>query len=689
MTKHFRTRKPGILLALLFSFACMAAPLPGAGPNLPQAPRQDPAEGKIHRVEWSDDGRHLLFTRKGERLELDLVDKKLKSLGKDKTATPEATRRRARDRRRPEPPTGSRRIPRPGRGHQYMTERSPDGAWYAVCRDWNVLLENDDSGESIAVTEGGNRKFRYGTANWVYGEELRVRHGMWWSKDAKKLVFYKFDEGPVKDFHLATAITEYNTTLHTEGYMKAGAANPVVSLLMYDLESGETTPVETGSGKEYLFDMRLTPDGSELLFNRTDRRQKRLDVMALDFETGKTRIVVTETQETWQENHPLMLFLADGKRFIWETEKTGWQQYELRHLDGSLINTLTRGEYPANRIVLVDEKNSLLFYEASSDDHPLCPQLHSVHLDGRKQKRLTTLPRTHSRYAISPDRKWFTAQFENVETPPSTALYSMSGELVRILAEGPKAKNGLSELFTFKAGDGKTDLFGILHKPADFDPALKYTLIVPVYGGPGSRAVRNTYQSGTRDTRHGVLIARIDNRGTSGRGKAFMGAVYGRLGDVDIGDQAAGVRFLRQRPYVDGARVGIYGHSYGGYMAAIGALKHSDVFRAGVARSAVTDWRQYDSIYTERYMNLPQDNADGYRNGTCANFVEKFDGHLLIMHGMLDDNVHANNAWQLIDALDKARKKYESRFFPKSGHGGGGTDTQWGFFRRYLIDAEL
>jgi dipeptidyl-peptidase-4 len=363
-----------------------------------------------------------------------------------------------------------------------------------------------------------------------------------------------------------------------------------------------------------------------------------------------------------------------------------WKQYELRHLNGKLINTLTRGEYPVMSIVRVDEKNGWLYYKACSDMHPLCEQFHRVRLNGKNQKRLTDLSMNYTRIDISPDGKWFTAQYENVETPPSTALYSTQGKVVKILAQGPKIENNRSELFTFKAIDGVTDIYGVLHKPADFDPNKKYPLIVSVYGGPASRAVSNRYQNGSRDNDRGYLVAQIDNRGTSGRGKAFKAAVYGKLGDVDIQDQADGVRYLRQRPYVDGRRVGIVGHSYGGYMAAMGIVKHPDVFTAAVDRAGPTDWRNYDSIYTERYMNLPQDNLEGYENGTAMNFVENMTGKLLIMHGMVDDNVHPTNAWQFIAALDEAGKKYESRFFPRGTHGFGGNDTQWEFFDRYLME---
>ena len=642
--------------------------------------------GIISNIKWSEDGKFLEYDNQGKHYRFDLekrVAKKIETGEKTEESSPRARGRRRSGRT---VKMGSRDVPSPGRGRQFMTEMSPDEEWFSVCKDWNVVLENDKTEKTVQVTNDGNRKFRYGTANWTYGEEIGVRNGMWWTPDSKKLIYYVFDERPVKDYYLTTGHTEINTSLNTEGYIKAGAPNPIVWLEIYDLKTKTKTEVDVGQKDrdQYIYNMRFTPDGKELLFNRTDRHHQRLDVLALDYNTGNTRIVVTETQDSWQNNSPRLSFLEDGKRFIWPTEKTMWNHYELRDLNGSLVNSLTKGNYPVTGIVKVDEKNGWLYYKACSDDHPLCEQLHKVRLNGKGQKRLTKLSLNHTNINISPDGKWFAARYENIKTPPSTDLYDTDGKEIKLLAKGPKVKNVLSELFKFKANDGVTDIYGVLHKPKDFDPDKKYPMIVTVYGGPGSRAVRNSYQNGHQYTERGYLIAQFDNRGTSGRGKTFMAAVYKKLGDIDIQDQADGVRYLSQRPYVDGRRVGIVGSSYGGYMAAMGIVKHPDVFAAAVNRSGVTDWRNYDSIYTERYMSLPQDNKEGYDNGSAMNFVENFTGKLLIMHGMVDDNVHPNNAWQLIEALDKAGKKYESRFFPNRGHGTGGNDTQWEFFDRYL-----
>ncbi|MBN2415014.1 DPP IV N-terminal domain-containing protein [bacterium] len=673
-----------VLFAALAVAAAGADIGSGSGPR-PQRARVNPArEGVITNTRWSEDGRCFEYVHHLKQYRVDLQTLSIAEI--ERTSPIDGEERRSR-RRNTAITVGGRTIERPERGHQYLTEVSPDGQWFACCRDWNVVLESVDGSLSIPVTTEGHRKFRYGTANWTYGEELDVRHGMWWSPDSKKLIYYVFDERPVKDFYLLGNLTKINTSLLVEGYIKAGAPNPVVWLEIYDLEKRARIPVDCGHKErdQYIYNMRFTPDGHELLFNRTDRLQHDLEVVALDAESGETRIVLSEHQDTWQENSPDMRFLADGKRFIWETEKTGFRHFELRHIDGRLLTTLTRGDYPDQRIIRVDEPGGWLYYTARNGSHPLCDHLNRVRLDGSGQARLTRSELNHTSFDISPDGQWFVVRFESVETPPSTALYSTGGDRMKMLAAGPAEANPRAELFSFKAADGKTDLYGILYKPADFNENRRYPLVISVYGGPGSRAVSNRYTGGSPYNDNGFLVARIDNLGTSGRGKAFKAAVYRRLGDVDIRGQAQGVRYLRRRPYVDGSRVGIVGHSYGGYMAAMGIVKYPDVFTVAVDRAGPTDWRNYDSIYTERYMGLPDDNPEGYGNASVMHFAGNLQGKLLIMHGLVDDNVHPTNAFQLIKALDDAQKPYDSRFFPLGTHGFGGYDTQDAFLKRHLL----
>ncbi len=638
--------------------------------------------GTVSNVKWSEDNSALFFTRGKEKFRFELGIRHLESIDKKYEGKASANVK----------PRGPRH---PGRGKQRAAAPSPDGKWNAVSKDWNVALERRKGDKKIPVTTDGDNKLRYGTASWVYGEELYQNDAMWWSPDSSLLAFYKFDESEVKDFYLIGDLTKFRTRLMTEGFPKAGEPNPVATLLVYDMKSKKTAVVDCGDDTEqYVYNVRFTPGGDELLFYRTNRRQNVFDLMAADPRTGKSRAVLTEKQETWHENLPELRFLEDGKRFIWETEKTGYAQYELRHLDGRLLGALTKGEYPVMGIEYVDESTGWFFYTAHSDAYPLSLQIHKARLDGKGQKRLTSFPLGHSGFQISPDGKWVVAKCEAYDTPPRTVLYDSDGNRAATLAESDASKIEelglyLPERFTYKASDGKTDLYGQLYKPSNFDPKRKYPLIVDVYGGPViPPRLRNRFSPVKAATEYGFLVAVMDNRGTPGRGRAFESATYLKLGIVDIQDQVDGVKFLSQRPYVDSRRVGIVGSSYGGYMSALGVMKYPDVFHAGVAKSAVTDWRQYDTIYTERIMRTPEENPEGYRDSSCLTFVDRFKGHLLIMHGLIDDNVHPTNVWQLVDALDKAGKPYESRFFPRHGHGlsASSNKTQWDFFRKHLIE---
>ncbi|MCP3902119.1 MAG: prolyl oligopeptidase family serine peptidase [Planctomycetes bacterium] len=651
--------------------------------------------GSVTRIRWQRD--RVLFTRLGERYACDLDTGDVQSLDDaDADGRPRAGARRG----------GGRRGP--GRGRQRAREESPDGQWVAVCRDWNVIIERADAEDSetddgegkaasdpaalvaeIPVTTDGHRKHRYGTASWVYGEELRQNRAMWWSDDSRRLVYYEFDERDVPDFYLVGGLTARRTSTLIEGYPKPGEANPIASLHVYDLDTGITRRLDTtddDGGEWYVYFVRFAPDGHTLLVNRTNRHQNVLHVEAYDLDSGARRRIVTETQETWQDNRPTMRFLADGHRFIWRTERTGRAQYELRDLDGARIATLTRNGGPVIGIAQVKEKMGdagVLFYRAYDEHEPLDVHLYRVDLDGTDARRLTSADGHHT-VAMAPNGRFFITRCETVTDPPITTLHDIDGTRLVTLAEpDPERIAGCldsadapvgppppaPELFTFTAADGRTELYGWLHKPRGFDPGRRYPLLVEVYGGPGSKGVRNTYRPAHPATELGFLVAKIDNRGTAGRGKAFKDAVYGKLGTVDLDDQAAGVRALARRPYVDGDRVGIHGHSYGGYMAALAVLRYPDVFHVAVAGAPVTDWRNYDTIYTERFMRTPQENAEGYDAGSCVQHAENLRGRLLLLHGMVDDNVHPNNTWQLVKALQEAGKDFEIMLYPDRGHG--------------------
>jgi dipeptidyl-peptidase-4 len=592
-----------------------------------------------------------------------------------------------------------RRFPGVQRARQRTWIESPDRRWKASYRDYNVFLEALDeegqpSGEPVAVTSEGTEKHRFGTACWVYGEELDQNDAMWFSPDSRLLAFYEIDEQHMKTYFLTTRNTQVYTALHTEQYPTAGEDNPHVALHILDLKSREKVRVNVdGPVDQYIYGIRFSPDSRELIFHRTNRWQNELDLMAADVTTGQTRKIVSESQETWQENSPLMQFLEDGQRFIWETEQTGWKQFQLRHLNGDKICDLTpAANYPAHQVVKVDEENGWFYYSAFSGDNPLDVHLHRSRLDGSRNQRLTAGEYNWSAFRISPDNDYFVASYETIACPPSTGLWKI-GEagcqrIATLVESDPQAVAAAGfvsgEVFSFKADDGQTDIYGTLYKPRDFDPSRKYPLLIDVYGGPHSVGVTNRFRAANAYCELGFLIAKIGNRGTVNRGKAFESANYLKLGLVDLDDQAAGVRYLAQRDYVDAGRVGISGHSYGGYMSALALLRYPDVFHVGVAGAPVTHWKNYDTIYTERYMRTPQENPEGYRQGSCLEHAGQLAGKLFILHGLVDDNVHPSNTWQLVDALHKAGKRFDLMIYPNSAHGFRYNQLKWEYFVRHL-----
>lgn len=678
----------------LFAFV-LIFPAEASAQKLPEQPGHDRFQaaqkqrstfgrhGRIRKVTWARDFNRVTLDIDGEKRTFDFESRTFGEEAQFEAYQP------------PESPS-RRRSPVP-RAEQRKIEPSNSGDWAAHYRDFNVVLRETANAENeIQITRDGNEKLRYGTCCWVYGEELDQSTAMWWSPDDAFLAFYEVSESHMRDYHLTIDNTESYTRLHTVRYPKAGDPNPKVAILIYERQTGKTVRAEIeGEPTQYLYGVRWTPAGDELLVNRTNRHQDRLDVLAVDPRTGTSRVVLSEQQETWQNNSPEMTFLKDGNRFIWETEKNGWKNYELRDLSGKLLHELTRAEnYPVQRIVELDEDQGWLYYSASSADNPYNLQLHRVRLDGTENRRISTSPLNHTSQHISPDHRWVVAVAEDLTTPPEVLIYSTDGQLlgqhVSPVPEEEK-KYLTSELFDFLADDGQTKIYGTLHKPVDFDPAKTYPLVVSVYGGPGSPGITNRFQPLDPYCEFDVCIARIGNRGTIYRGKAFESATYLKLGGPDLKDQADGVRYLAKRPYIDGSRVGIFGHSYGGYMSALALLKYPEVFHVGVAGAPVTHWANYDTIYTERYMRTPRENPDGYQQGACQEFAENLKGKLLLVHGLIDDNVHPSNTWQLAEALHQADKRFDMQIYPKFKHGIGSTyySLRWEYLLQHLnVDSD-
>ena len=607
----------------------------------------------------------------------------------------------------------------PERGRQFESTMSPDGALKAFYNDRNVWLSGADGTGARAITTDGSAsgRVKYGTASWVYGEELSQQTAMWWSPDSRKLAYYRFDEREVRDYYVTLNQTQPQVSLDIEAFPTSGTPNPIVDLYIYDVATRETVRVDVRDGKpfdnttvgHYVYRVAWSADGRELLFLRLNRRQNVLEVVAADAATGARRVVLREEWPTgWVMAEPRMVFLADGTRFIWESERNGWNNFYLYDLRDGLITPLTTSTTSdAAALVKVDERAGVLFYTARDGDNSLKLQLHRVGLDG-KDDRLLTDPSFHHTVGgciaalgerpeqpavpgpcgISPDSRYFVDVYQTHDTPPATRL--ADGANGRIVAEIAKSDTtrfdalGLkkAELFTFAAADGRTTLRGLIQFPAAFDPAKSYPALVSVYGGPefAIDTARETFVVPSPLTEYGFLEVNLDSRGVPGHGKRALDALYQKLGQTEIDDMAAGVKSLWNRPYIDKARVGIFGTSYGGYIAVMELLRHPEVFAAASASSPATDWRNYDTVYTERYMWIPQENKAGYDAGSAMTYAKNLKGRLLLYYGTADNNVHPANTLQLIKALQEAGKSFDVQVGPDQGHSGVNQDRMMEFF---------
>jgi dipeptidyl-peptidase-4 len=635
-------------------------------------------------VTWDDDGVGLTYLKEDKNYRLDVDSLKEQAVG-NFAASPRTRRQ------------GQRGTPE--RGRQFDTATSPDGKLRAVSRERNVVIENVVNPPSpVKVTIDGSveHRVKYGIASWVYGEELGVKDAMWWSPDSTKLAFYRFDETEVKDYFLGYNQTAVQDALNQEAYPKAGAPNPKVSLLVYDVVAKTTTSVHVDFGDptlaEYVYDVKWSPDGKLLLFNRTNRKQNHMQLCAADPATGAAHPVVDELQpQSWAENHPEVYFLKDNQRFIWSSERDGFKNFYLYNLDGRLLSTVTSNKFDAMKILFVDEDRNEIFYSGFGTKMPYHRQVYKDRLDGTSHHLLTDPDLDHV-VNMAPQGAHFVDISSSNEHPPQTTVVDREGKVVFEIAKSDTKKFEAlklrkTEVFTFPSADKSTTLYGTLQFPSDFDSKKKYPVLLNVYGGPESAGIPGSFLTPNPITELGFLVVNLAGRGTTGRGKAFRDAVYEHLGIVEIDDQAAGVSSLASRRYVDMKRVGVFGTSYGGYSTLMCLLRHPEIFKVGCSSSPVTDWKNYDSIYTERYNGLPDDgdNKKGYQMGSAMTYVKNLTGWLMLYFGTADNNVHPSNTIQLVQAIEDAGKRYDLQVGPDRGHSQMNATRMWEYFVQHLI----
>ena len=576
---------------------------------------------------------------------------------------------------------------------------APDGKSRAFSRDYNIWYAPGDGGaeRQISFDGGGKQRIRHGVGSYVYLEEFSVSQPVWWSPDGARLAWMRYDEGKVDDYFLQLDQTRTLSTVLTQAYPHAGANNPVADLMVFDFATGQTRRMDVREGLpfsnnvigHYIWNAQWTKDGAMILVRRADRLQKHYDIAACDPATGACQSVVRESRPASWAQGGAPRFLEDGNRFIWTSERNDFRNLYLYDLSGKLLTTLTRHRFDVVDVVKVDEAAGLLWYTARSGDTPMKIQLHRVTLDGRNDVRLTH-PWVNHRVELAPDGKLFIDVEQAHDTPPITRLRDLDGKLLATVASSDLSQFdalGLEKAaqFTFIAADGQTRLHGMMQFPSNFDPSKKYPVLLNVYGGPGSNGLNETFATANPLAEYGFIILRLDARTNAGRGRKVLDQAYQQLGIVEIDDFAAGIRAATERSYVDASRIGVYGTSYGGSVAALLLMRYPDLVHAAAASSPVTDYRLYDTAYSERYLGLPDQSPAAYDRSAVMTYVEGLKGDLMVYYGTSDDNVHPKNSLQLIRALQAAGKSFEVQVGPDRGHTGMDQTRMMEFFIERLI----
>ncbi len=554
---------------------------------------------------------------------------------------------------------------------------SPNGEWVGFVRDYNLWIVNVGTGRVRQLTRDGSESLRDGQVDWIYPEELALFTAYWWSPDSSRIAYLQFDENGVHRYPLIDP-DSYDAAIYWTRYPRAGTPNPVVRVGVAPVAGGPTVWMDTGSDKDiYLPRIAWLPSGKQLSVERLNRAQTQLDLLFADAATGRSRRVLAEEDPYWINLGDSPDFLPDG-RFVWSSERTGYRELYLYSEAGRLIRALTAGQSVVTDLEGIDARNGELYF-VSTDPSPLERQLFRVGLDGEGLARISTEPGTHD-IVMAPNAAAYLDTYSTIDAPPRQAVYTAAGRLLATLSDGriPQLAGkhlGPVHFLQLHAADG-TMLEAEMIQPPDFSPTRKYPALVYVYGGPEAQNVRDMWGGQTflwheLMAEHGYIIFMLDNRGSYNRGHAFETPIYRHFGTVELEDQLVGIHYLDSLTYVDRSRIGVWGWSYGGHLTLHLLLREGSIFKAGVAVAPVTDWLQYDTIYTERYMGTPEQNPEGYRAGSPVTYAGQLEGKLLLVHGTGDDNVHFANSTELIQKLIETGRyagHVQLMIFPGRGH---------------------
>ena len=551
---------------------------------------------------------------------------------------------------------------------------SPDGLRVSFRRQQDLYTLEIASLKESRLTRDGSPTLLNGQLDWVYPEELDLGTAYWWSPDSKRIAYLQFDvshEPVFPQVDLLSALAR----LEPERYPQAGDPNADVHVGVVPAAGGTTQWMDLGETRGFLVArVDWLPSGQGLAVQRLNRVQNRLDLLLADPSTGATSLLLREQDPYWVDISDSYRFLHDGKHFLWSSERDGFRHLYLYSNDGKLVHAITRGDWDVTSITGVDEAAKAVYY-VSTAQSPLERHLYRIGFDGKHAARLTQTPGMHA-ISMSPTLEFYMDTESSLSSPQQRTLHTKDGKQTAVYTPADLAATEdldlvPTEIIRVPASDGAL-LYARLIKPSGFSPAKKYPAIVMIYGGPGSQTVQNTWSGASWDqalAARGFVIWQLDNRGSLGRGHRWQTPVFHNLGAKELEDQKEGIRYLESLGFVDPARMGIYGWSYGGYMTLYALCNAPGLFRAGIAGAPVTDWRNYDTIYTERYMGLPQDNVEGYRRSSVVAKAADLTAKLLIVHNFGDDNVHFQNTLQMADALERAGKQFELMVYPQKAHG--------------------
>ncbi len=580
-------------------------------------------------------------------------------------------------------------------GKQGYATFSPDGSKVGYVVENDLYYFDLDRQQEFRVTRDGRfNQIINGSADWVYEEELSFAKAFFWSPDSKNIAFMRFDESRVKEFTMVTHRDEVYPDYVTFKYPKVGEDNAIVTVHLFNLADQKTIKVEADYEEEgleatkqiYFPRLKWTQDPNQLCVFKMNRHQNELELLLADAGTGATKTLLKETNPYYIDITDDLTFLKDGKQFVWTSEKDGYNHIYLYGMDGKLKRQLTTGNYDVTSFYGVDEDRGMVYYQAA-EDSPLERHIYSVDLKGKGKKKITPAKGTN-RAQFSSTFDYYVNTHSTVNKPATYTVYDRSGKSVRVIEENKKMQEthqsyGWSpvEFFDFKTSENVT-LNAWMVKPADFDESKKYPVLMYVYGGPGSQTVQDSYGGGFNPwwyqmlAQQGYIVVSVDNRGTGARGQEFKKMTYQQLGKYETMDQIEGAKYLGGLPYVDADRIGIFGWSYGGYMASLCLFKGNGIFKSAIAVAPVTNWKWYDTIYTERYMRTLKENEAGYRDNSPVYFADQMQGDLLLVHGQADDNVHFQNSAELVNALVDANKQFDTYFYPNRNHGIFGGNTR-------------